>query len=98
MKQIQRLFRTPARALAAETLNLFIEVENRAGARGLDALERELRAALARLERAGHPERRRLESALAALAVYRAECPRARKAWRWQAGRPSRRAAPASAS
>ncbi|WP_456409578.1 hypothetical protein [Oceanithermus sp.] len=98
MKQIQRLFRTPARALAAETLNLFIEVENRAGIRGLDALERELRAALTRLERVGHPERRRLEGALAALAVYRAERPRARKARRWQAGRPSRRATPASAS
>jgi len=97
MKRILRLFRTPPQTLPAAMLNLLIEVDNREGPAGLDRLEREIKAALERLQAAGHPQAARLTLGLKALETYRrAYHPRPR--WiRLLNPRAFRRAVPASA-
>ncbi|AEB11474.1 hypothetical protein [Marinithermus hydrothermalis] len=54
-----------------EALNLFIEVDNRAGLEGLHALEEALETALHRLQHRPHPSTRLLARWLEALRVYR---------------------------
>ncbi len=54
-----------------EALNLFIEVDNRAGLEGLRALEEALETALHRLRQRPHPSTGLLERWLEALRAYR---------------------------
>ena len=100
MKHIQRLFRTPPRALPAEMLNLLIEVDNREGAAGLARLEREIVHAQQRLRASGHPQAARLTLWLEALEAYRDAHQRRRSLHalrRWIRRRPAKRAGLASA-
>ena len=87
MNNTKRLFRAPKAALPSELLNLFIEVDNQSGRRGLDRLEDEFRQAERLLRRRRHPRAADLNLWLRALAAYRETYYPSRPSWRNPLGR-----------